>query len=326
LLALFRNNRATTSILLLLYVILTRLPGLLGYVQPDATEVPPGSMSYRFLFGWLSEHPQWSVISATVLAYGQALWINFLADRHKLLSERNWLPGVFYTLITAFLPEFLYLSPPLVAASFIPAALYYIFKSYKVVEVRNWIFDTAVWLTVSSIFYPPAFVLLLAGFIGLLFVRSFKFKERMVYLTGILVSFFLIWLFYYWGNNGVAFWRGQLAGFSGWYRFTPEWNFRTIVEIILVVILILTLSLSYFSYTNRKLIQVRNYVHVLYAFLIIAGAAMMLQGDFYNTHLLLLMPSAGIFLSMTFADIRRTSFAELLHLFLLLVAFLMQTL
>ena len=286
----------------------------------------PICLIYQALFGWAAQYPLWSAYMAILLVFIQSLWINNLVDQYRLLSDRTWLPGVFYALVTAFLPEFLYLSPPLVAVMFIPIAVFYIFKSYKILEVRYWVLDAAFWLTVGSLFYPPMFLLHIAGFAGLLMVRSFKFKERLVYVVGILLPFFLAWLWYYWYDRGVAFWHGQLAGFSSWYHFTPEWSTRTIVEITLVILLALITALSYGTYTNRKLIQIRNYVNILYAFLVVAGLSIFLQGNFYNTHLLLFMPSAGIFLAMSISEIRRESLAELLHIILLGAAFSVQVL
>jgi len=325
-LALFRNNRTTSAILLLVYVVLTRILALAGYIHPDPAETAPGGLVYQHLFGGITQFSGWSVAAAAILVYIQSLGINYVADQYRLLPDRTWLPGVFYVLVTAFLPEFLYVSPPLVAVTFIPAAIFYIFKSYKVLEVQYRVFDSAFWLTVGSLFYPPVFLLHIAGFVGLLLVRSFKFRERVVYVVGIIIPFFLAWLWFYWQNLGKIFWRGQLTDFFGWYHFSPEWSTRTIAEISLVVLLFLVLTLSYGAYTNRKLIQVRNYVQVLYLFLLVSVLSILLQGNVYNTHLLLFMPAAGIFLSMSISQIRRGSLAELLHLVLLAAAFFMQIL
>jgi hypothetical protein len=324
-LALFRNNQTTSAFLLLAYIILTRVLALLGYVHPESKEIAPGGIIYQSLFGWVSPYSLLSIWIALFLVFIQALTVNFLADHFRLLRERTWLPGVFYALVTAFLPEFLYLSAPLVAVTAIPISIFYIFKSYKIIEVRNWVLDISFWLTVGSLFYPPAFILHLAGFIGLLLVRSFKFKERVVYFVGIMIPLFLAWLWYYWSDRGMVFWRSQLADLSTWYHFRPHWTERTIAEIVLVALLAILVVLSYGTYTNRKLIQIRNYVNVLYAFVIVAGFSILLQGNFYNTHLLLFMPSTGIFLAMNISEMRRESFAEILHIALLAAVFSMQT-
>ena len=78
---------------------------------------------------------------------------------------------------------------------------------------------------------------------------------------------------------------------------------------------------GYSYFTERKLIQIRSYVQVLYVFLVIAGISVLLQGNFYNTYLLLFMPPAAILLSMAMLNVRRTSFLEIAHIILLVIAF-----
>ena len=322
-LALFRNNRTTTAVVLLLYVIFTRLPALPGYVHPDLKEVAPGGMLWQTLFGWLEGDGKqlWSVSIAVLLVFIQTVWINHLANANRITDNRTWYPGVVYVLLTAFLPEFLYTSPTLVAVTFIPIALHYIFKSYKLPEVRYSVLDAALWITTGSLFYPPMFSLLLAGFIGLLIVRSFKTKERFVYVTGVFIPFFLAWLGHYWINKGTIFWHTQVQAFTGWYHFSPNWQGNTFVALTLIGSLMLMAIAGYSYFTERKLIQIRSYVQVLYVFLVIAGISVLLQGNFYNTYLLLFMPPAAILLSMAMLNVRRTSFLEIAHIILLVIAF-----
>jgi hypothetical protein len=325
-LALFRNNRATTALVLFFYVLFTRLPSFLGYVQPNTKEIAPGGMLWQTLFGWLEtdNRQAWSLWIAIVLVFIQAVWINYLANTNRIADNRTWYPGVAYVLLTAFLPEFLYASPPLMAVTFVPIALQYIFKAYKLPEVRYSVLDTALWLTVGSFFYPPMFSLVPAGFISLLIVRSFKMKERIIYLAGTFTAFFLGWLSYYWVDQGTAFWRSQINGFTGWYHFSPNWEGSALIAVVLTGFLVLMAVVGYGFYTQGKLIQVRSYIQVLYVFLITAGLSILLQGNFYNTHLLLLIPSASIMLSMTLIAVKRISFTEILHFLLLVTAFSIQ--
>lgn len=325
-LSFFRNNRTTTAIPLALYAVLTHVAVLLGYVQTSAREMALGGALYRSLFWWANASPFWSSLTALVLVYIQALLLNRLADEFRLMPDRSWLPGLFYILVSASLPELLFLSPPLVAITFLPLALRCIFRCYKQAEVSYLVFDAALWCTLGSLFYPPVFFLLFAGFAGIIIMRSFKLKEQVVYLAGILTPFFLAWLWYFWHDNGIGFWRGQLSGYSGFYHFGPNWNLKTIFEIGLLVVLGLILLLSFRVYYHKKLIQAQKCISVLYWFLVIGALTILLQGDLRTTHLMVLMPTVGLFLSMTIAAFRNWRMAELLHFallcFILLIQFL----
>lgn len=325
-LSFFRNNRNTTAIPLALYALLTHMAALLGYVQTTGREIAPGGALYNSLFWWADANPFWSALTALVLVYIQALLLNRLADEFRLMPDRSWLPGLFYVLVSACLPELLFLSPPLVAVTFLPLALRCIFRCYKLTEVSYLVFDAALWCTLGSLFYPPVFFLLIAGFVGISIMRSFKLKERVAYLAGIITPFFLSWLWYFWHNNGFGFWRGQLSGYSGIYHFTPNWNIKVIFEIGLLIGLALILLLSSGVYYRKKLIQAQKCISALYWFLVMGALTVLLQGDLHTTHLMVVMPTVGLFLSMTMASFRNKGMAELLHFallgFILLIQFL----
>ncbi len=316
-LSLFRNNQFTTAIFLAIYVGLTHLAALTGYWPAPGEDVVDSGALYRMWFDWLGHHRLYSAISATVLVFIQALAVNMLADEFRLLGDRNWLPGLFYALVAVCLPDFLYLSPPLVAVTFIPMVLRRIFNTYKQPNATGLIFDAAFWTTVASLFYPPAIFLLAAVFAGINIMRAFNFRELLVLLTGVATPVFLAWLWYFWTDRGGEFWGIQFNGLFHRYQFDSSFNYFTIVESIMMGLLFLIVLLSYGTYSFRKLIQMQKYVGILYWFLFAAGLTLLLQSKAPPVHLLLLMPSMGIFLSMTFSSMKNKALAEVFHLLLL---------
>ena len=316
-LGLFRNNQFTTAFSLALYVGLTHLASLVGFVQPQEGIIVKSGVLYQSWFGWADGHPFYSAAGAAILVFVQALLVNHLADEFRILNERSWLPGLFYALVAACLPDFLYLSPPLVAATFIPLVLKRIFKTYKQPNATALIFDTAFWTMVATLFYPPAIFLLIAGYAGIMVMRAFKLREQLVMSSGIFVPLFLAWLWYFWTDRGGEFWVVQFGDLIQKYRFESTFNTRILLESIMMGIMFLIVLLSYGTYSFRKLNQIQKSVSVLYWFLFAAGLTVLVQSDPPPVHLLLLMPSMGIFLSMTFSAFKNKLVAELLHLVLL---------
>lgn len=316
-LGLFRNNQFTTAFFLALYVGLTHLASLLGFVEPQETIVARSGVLYQSWFGWASAHSFYSAAGAAILVFIQSLFVNNLADEFRILNERSWLPGLFYALVTACLPDFLFLSPPLVAATFIPVVLKRIFKTYKQPNATALIFDAAFWTLVASLFYPPALFLLVSAYAGIIVMRAFKLREQLVMSSGIFVPLFLAWLWYFWTDRGGEFWSVQFGSLIQKYRFESALNTRILLESIMMGVLFLIVLLSYGTYSFRKLNQIQKYVSVLYWFLFAAGLMVLVQSDPPPVHLLMLMPSMGIFLSMTFSAFRNKLIAELLHFVLL---------
>lgn len=317
-LALFRNNLFTTAILLALYVVLTHLSALLGYAHPPDGEGSEGGVLYRAWFGWTEGQPIWSAAGAAALVFVQALTVNMLADEFRLLSDRNWWPGLFYALVAACMPGFLFLSPPLVAATFVPLVLRCIFRAYNQPKATALVFDAAFWTTVAALFYPPAIFLLIAVYFGTGIMRSYSFRERTVSLIGVCTALFLSWMWYFWTDRGREFWHIQLGDLFGMYRFGDfELDLIMSLKAGLFAVLLLMVMLSYGMYISRKLIQTQKCVSVLYWFFFVGGLTILLQEKPNPAHFILIMPAMGIFLAMSFSTFRKTSTAELFHLLLL---------
>lgn len=323
-LSLFRNNQVTTTIPLAIYVILTHLAALLGYIHPPEGVNAGGGLLYGTLCSWGDGNAFLSAVAAAVLVFIQALLVNNLADEFRLLSERSWLPGLFYALVAACFPDFLFLSPPLVALLFVPVALRRIFKAYKIPHATALIFDAAFWMTMGSMFYPPAFFLLLAAYIGVNLMRAFNIREQLVFFTGVLIPLFLIWLGYFCYDLGESFFDKQYSALFGWYHFTLKLSVQNILKGGLLVLLLCTVLLSYGIYFYRKLIHAQKCNTVLYWFLFIGGGSILLQQDPIAAHFLLIMPSVGIFLGLSFASLRNRLIAEIFHVALLATVLFIQ--
>lgn len=313
----FRNNQFTTAVPLALYVLLTHLAALLGMVQPGEMQQANGGLLYATFFGWAADEPFYSALGAAALVFLQALQVNRLADEFRLLSDRTWFPGLFYILAATCLPDFLFLSPPLLAVTFVPMAMRSLFQSYQKSNGAAYVLDAALWITVGNLFYPPTIFLLLAAVAGVLVMRSFSFREQCVFVTGVLVPLVLSWLGFFWADQGTAFLSRQFTGLFGLYRFGSVWDALTILKAVSLGAIVLFVLFNSGRFYYRKLIQTQKCVTVLYWFLGVAGAAALLQGDMLPAHFVLLMPSAGIFFSMVFSAMRNRMLAEIAHLLLL---------
>lgn len=323
-LSIFQNNRVSTSILLALYVVLTHATALFGWIQCSPWPTTDGSMLYKSLFGWAETNAFYSAITAAALVYIQALMVNRLADEFRLMDERNWLPGLFYVLVSSVLPEFLFVSAPLVAATFVPISLKRIFKSYKIAQATGLVFDAAFWMSVAGLFYPPALILLGAAYIGVMVMRSFNLREQLVFFTGAGVPLFLAWLGYFWSDQGQLFRATQFGEIFQLYRFNVTFDTLMLVKTAFLGVLLLVFVFGLGQYFQRKLIQTQKAVTTLYWVLFTGGLLMMLRSVWRWEHFLLPAAAAGIFLAFSFQGIRNRFLAEMLHLALLALLFFIQ--
>jgi len=322
-LSFFRSNQFFIAFLLALYVILVHSGALLGYVQPVGTSTE-GGLLYHALFGWTAGQPFFAAAMATLLVFVQAVSVNALADECRLMGERNWFPGLFYALTVSALPEFLFVSAPLAALTFVPFSLWRIFNAYQKPNMTAAIFDGALWIAVASLFFPPVLFLSVAAFAGFGVVRVFRLNERFVFLIGTVVPLFLAWLWYFWLNKGGEFRDIQWGNLIQWCRFGIVWELETFLKIGLLVLFGFGFLIGIGSQFGRKGNQTQKFVGAMYWFLAIGGLIIFFRKEWRWENLLLPSVVIGILLALTFQNFRNKLWAEVWHLIFLIAVFFVQ--
>jgi len=313
----FRNNQFFVAIPLVLYVFALHFGALFGFLQPASVEPLQRGLLFQDWFGWAQEQPFYSALLAALLVSIQAIMVNKLADEFRLMSDRNWFPGLFYALVASLLPEFLFVTAPLVAATFVLLSIWSIYAAFQKPNVTGAIFDAGLWIAVAGLFYPPAIFLLVAAFFGLGIVRVFQFRERMVLLSGVFVPNFLAWVWYFWADEGAAFRDAQWGNLFQFNQFDAVWNEVLILKTALISTLSLIFIYGLGALNNRKGIQSQKFVGVLYWFLVLGASTALFARQWLWEHLLLTAAAMGLLLAMTFQEFRSRFWAEMLHFLLL---------
>jgi len=165
----------------------------------------------------------------------------------------------------------------------------------------------------------PYIAYLLAGFIGLAIIRSFKTKEMLQYLCGVLVPFMLYgsWTFY----KGV-FQEKMVALSDNKFGFPsdliPSDN-RGYIYIGLILLIVFISIFSYGNYSMKKSIQVQKKIDILFWMIASAMIALFINDNLTADHLLMLAIPLGILLSMNLLKINSPILPELIHLGILIL-------
>ena len=321
-LAIFRSNQIATAIPLAIYAALLHLPALLGWVQPEPQLARDSGILYQILCAPLEQNALGSAICTLVLVFAQALAINFICNSTRLMGERNWLPGMAYVLIASCTGSFLFLSPPLVAITFIPIAWARVFQAYKTPDALAVVFDAALWVAVAGLFYPPIIWLAGAAYIGINMLRSFKPSEQILFFFGVFTPGFLAWVIYFWLDRGSAFWSAHLWNLFQWWDFNLDLSLKTVLESGVLALFLVIVLFGYGVLQHKKLIQIQKYISTLYWIIFIGCASVLLRNQPEATHFLITAPAAGILLGMTFHNMRSRFIGELLHVAFLGAIFL----
>ena len=189
-LSLFRTNQIAFNLLLIVYILLVRGSALfVGHPEEDFT-------GQGVLSDWLNE--SWGTTGVLAVSIGivivflQSLLINIIVAKFRMATSVSLFPGLFYALLASMIPEFLALSPALMANTFFILALWELLETYRKNNVAGHIVNVGFWIGIASLFYFSEVVFLLLAFIGLNVLRAFKFKEVMMLWIGFFCTLYYV--------------------------------------------------------------------------------------------------------------------------------------
>ena len=319
-LALFRTNQFMANILLLLYAVIVRGS---AFLQSDTAVLSQPGIFSKLLYQWIPPDSMEGFVAATILIFIQAVIINLLVGKNRIANEISLLPGMFYVLLSSAFSDFLYLSPLILANTFYIIVLMELFSTYRKYSAAGAIFNIGLWAGVASLFYSSYLFLFVLGMAGLSIFRSFKLKEQLMAISGLLTPYILTGTCFFLMDNFSEFWQEQMKSNFGFFdlKGTPDLIFY--IKMGLTGLMLLTFIFSYNNYTKKKNIQQQKYINVLFTGLLLSALSFLFQANIHLEHLLILVPAGGILLSFNFQN-ARPPIAESIHLLLLIGLLVLQ--
>ena len=162
---------------------------------------PEDGRLYHIILSFLTTEGKSNALSCSTVAfmllYGQALLINYLVNEQRMTTRQTFLPAMAYLLVTSLLPDWNYLSAPLVASTLIIWTLIKVFKLYNATAASGVIFNIGLLIGISSFIYFPSIAFLLCILLALMILRPFRVNEFVLLILGILTPyyFYAVYLF-----------------------------------------------------------------------------------------------------------------------------------
>ncbi|MCB0546340.1 MAG: hypothetical protein KDD19_02075 [Phaeodactylibacter sp.] len=306
--------------LLVFYIALVRVSVWLVPSQWEPSGYGPFA---EWVYNQVGYAGQTADIVAMALLLGQAFFLNYFISEHRLASEVSLFPGVFYVLASSLLPEFLHLSPLLMANTFFLIVLAEIFATYKKVDCADRIFNIGFWAGVGSLFYPSYLFLFIVGFVGLNILRAFKFRERLMVLTGMLAPYILVSTYYFWTGDFFTAWMERLLSSFAFLDFIPTPNWLVYRSLAIFAVLILVVLFSYRSFLLKQTMQVQRKINILYWSLLATALTLLIQPEIEIGHLMVTVVPIGTMLSFNFIRMPGRM-AEVIHLLILVIVLFLQ--
>ncbi|MEL6122300.1 MAG: hypothetical protein AAFR14_01160 [Bacteroidota bacterium] len=307
----FRKNDLFNVVLLLPYTIVLRSYSILS---PTSYQVVDGdTILARWIFSSAIPDPLAQSIIGIVVVYIQAALINLMANDHRLFTTPSALSGMSYVLLLSCYKGFQGLSPALLGLTFVILATYSIFNTYKIAQASKGIVNASLSGSLGVLIYFPLVIFLICYLIGLGMMRSFGWRERLQFLFGFGVLF--------WITGSVLFsfdlldWSllSSFGGFGVWSLY-QQGDAEVLMLIGLPFLLVIIALFNYYTFRKKKGIDIRKKLDYFYWTLLSTFIAVLFFDPIAIGHLQMLASGLAIFIGLWFYSLRSGFIAETLHL------------
>ena len=315
----FRRNHFFNSILLLPYAIVLRL---MGFFYGEEWTASSGGFLSQSYFDW-SSSAIFENILAIFLIFIQGVMINRIVIINRLSNGIHLFAGLFYILLISIVPHNQFLSPVLLANTFMILGITDLFYAYKRAETSGKIFNAGFWIGLASVFYSPYILFTIFGLIGLSVLRVFKIKEMFQFIIGVLTIFFLVSVWAFWHRSDLSFFNELIINFD-FLNFNSISSYYDYGKLAIFAILTTIAIILYNRNTIKKSIQARKKIDVLYWMMLFCGLSIFFFASMDIYHLEALSIPLSIFIGFQVFYMKSRPMAELLHLVLFSIALAIQ--
>lgn len=136
-------------------------------------------------------------LAAIVMIFLQAVYLNFITEKHKLFHKTGYYPAFMYVLLTSLYPAFNYFSEPLFINWLVLIAIDVMLSFPKTLHPAKQLFNAGFAICLPALIQFSAVGFFLLLLISVLLLRSYRNSEMIVALLGYLSPvYFFIGLLY----------------------------------------------------------------------------------------------------------------------------------
>jgi len=195
-----------------------------------------------------------SIVTFAIL-FTQALQLNSLINKNRMMQRVNFLPAAAYLVITSLIPEWNHFSAPLLVNSLVLLIFSSLFKLSNQQSIKGSIFNIGVAIGISSFIFFPSIILFAWLIFALLIMKSVRFNEWLICLLGVTTPYYFYAAYLFFSDNWS--WHHLFQPVSVAMPTPGQSLWRALSSILLIVPFLIG---GYFVQENlrKMLIQVRK--------------------------------------------------------------------
>jgi hypothetical protein len=125
-----------------------------------------------------------------LVLFTQALQLNSLINKNRMMQRVNFLPAAAYLVITSLIPEWNHFSAPMLVNTLVLVMFYSLFKISNQYSIKGTIFNIGIAIGIGSFIFLPAVILFVWLIFALLVMRSVRFNEWLICLLGVTAPYY----------------------------------------------------------------------------------------------------------------------------------------
>ena len=198
----FKKNSPSSFIFLPLFALLF---WIIAFYSKQNTFLISGAPFYDIIVNKLQSFHFMAVLIAFLLVIAEAFLLNYIVNENGILAKPSMLPALFYIIFMSNDSTLLILHPIIFSNFFTLLAIHKLISSYQKDIAFSNAFDAGVLLSIASFFYFPNILLYPLLGIGLVYFRTFNWREWVISFFGVLLPFTFVFTYAYW-NDSLANW------------------------------------------------------------------------------------------------------------------------
>jgi len=293
---LFNNTRQLAALLLGLLLVVLHIPGLLyDFTAGDTT----GGVLYDWMI-WLTGHTRTGqVLLGMLWVLLTALLLNRIVIERRVLAHRDYYVAAGFLVLASALPVFHIFSPAMGGAVFVLLAINRLMDLAKAAEKQGIIYETGLLMGLAGLMSPYYYVFLIPTILGLFSFGAFRIREIAALLIGWLNVFILAGAIYFLFDSWDVFVRKSMDVSYALYMLVHKWDRKTYIVLQFFLLILILAVLLQPRLAIKQQYHAKQFVRVVYNFLLTAGASLLFV-DLYNkpSLLYLLIPYSAAVLGV----------------------------
>jgi len=290
-----------------------------SFLSPPAVSPDPYPMPlYDLVDHIVSFHPLISLSAGLLFSVITAFLIARINTRFILIPSRTYLPCIIFLLIAGFYPQLRCFHPAVAAAFFIVLAAGKMFNAYKQEGLSYAFFESALLISIASLFYARASLYLILVWIGLYYLRSFLWREWVLSVVGFITPYIILAGVYYVAGIKIGDLWTTVTGSFHTYHHTVFLAYPYYIFLVFLLLMIIMASVRMFNMYQGLKVLIRQFSKVFFWLFLLSVLFLLLFFTGSPELIMIAGIAAAYVLSFYFFAIKSRIIGEILFLLLIL--------